>query len=223
MTLWKLMFIVGGFVAPSLYAKDKYSVLGVIASTQKQVGVALLKDKETARTFAIREGERLNSTMKIYSVKRRIVEVEYQNQRYILKVGDEISEAMASTAPRIDENYAEHADQNLERKGDTVAVTRAYKDHLIASSLPKILMQAAAVPNMVDGRLNGFQLWDIEAKSIFDLAGLKDGDVVVAVNGMEINNVGTTIRQLNSLKSAPEASFEFLRNGIRQQLKIVVQ
>jgi type II secretion system protein C len=202
---------------------DQYLVLGVIASSKDQVGVALLKDKQTSRTFAIREGQKLGASMTIGDVRRRTVEVVINQSRYVLKVGDELSEAIESSAPRVDLDYAAHADTQLHRQGDTVAVAREFKDHLIKDNLGKILMQAAAVPNMVDGRLSGFQIWDIEPKSIFDLAGLKDGDVVVAVNGLEINNVGSTIKQLNSLKEANEASFSFVRNGIQQNLRIVVQ
>jgi type II secretion system protein C len=93
----------------------------------------------------------------------------------------------------------------------------------VRHELGKVLMQAAAIPYYINGQLRGFRLWDIDANSVYELAGLKNGDIVMAINGSDIVDVGGAIRMLQRLKDESDASVTIVRDGVEQVITIAVQ
>ena len=94
---------------------------------------------------------------------------------------------------------------------------------MIGPNLSKVLMQAAAVPNYQGGQLKGFTLWEIDKGSVYELAGFQDGDVITAINGQELTDVGNTIKMLHSLKGENRAEVSVTRAGTARTIKIEVQ
>ena len=210
-------------IASVSYAEKSVSnimVLGVIVASDSRSGVALVKNTQTGKTFAVKEGSQFSGEVLLSKVNRKSVELVLNSKRYTINVGDDTAQYVGTGSQS--QAYANVKDQ-IDKDGDTIRVSSTLKDQLITEDLSKVLMQAAAVPQIVNGKLQGFQLWEIEANSVFDAVGLKDGDLVTSINGYKITDVGSAIKQLNSLKNAPNASFDFTRNGQSQKINIVVQ
>lgn len=201
-------------------ARENFLVLGVIASNKDRSGIALMKNKQTGKTFALKEGGRLERNASLFAVTRKSVKLLIQGKIYELGVGDDTATALQTQ--KTHRKFAEISNHAIEKKGNVINVSGAYKEHLINNNLGEILMQAAAVPHMKNGKIAGFELWEIEKESVFDMAGFQNGDIVTSINGYEIRDVGTTIRQLNKLRSANEARFQIQRNGVDQEIKVIV-
>ena len=221
-TLIVLLFGTSSLLGKTASYTDNFMVLGVIASNAGKKGVALLKDMRSGRTFASREGNEFSKGSVLKSVNRKSVEVAINGVTYRIDVGDQTASAVASSRSYSRSLQVSGAAE-VSRQGDTIKVSRAYKEHMVNAKLSDVLMQAAAVPHRQNGSLVGFRLWEIEPESVFELAGFKNGDIVTAINGNPINNVALAIRLLTSLKNAPEASFGYIRDGQEKQLKVVVQ
>lgn len=201
-------------------SSSNYLILGVIASTENQQGVALIKDTKSGKTFAQKEGQALDNKTKLSKVFRKHVEVVIGESKYLIKVGDFTADAISSGASS---SSSMSIAQGIEKTEGTVKVSAALKDHLVNEKLSTVLMQAAAVPFYQDGSLSGFTLWDIEKDSIYEKVGFQDGDTVTTINEQKINDVGSTIKLLNSLKNETNANVTYLRNGVETTVKIVVQ
>jgi type II secretion system protein C len=198
-----------------------YNVLGVIASSQNQKGVALIKQKSSGRVAAFREGQDVAAGCRIEKIFRKTVTFSYNSKFYKLSVGDETpTEVKVSTQSSIAENLV-HA-EGIERQGNTLKVTRSLKDNLVGENLNKILMQAAAVPHVENGRLTGFQLLEIDQGSIFDIAGLKNGDIITHINEQPINDAALAIKALGQMKAANTATFSYTRNSKAMELVIQI-
>jgi len=197
-----------------------YNVLGVIASSQNQKGVALIKQKSSGRVAAFREGQDIVAGCRIEKIFRKTVTFSYNSKFYELSVGDETpTEVKVSPQSSIAENLVNA--EGIERQGNTLKVTRSLKDNLVGENLNKILMQAAAVPHVENGRLTGFQLLEIDQGSIFDIAGLKNGDIITHINEQPINDAALAIKALSQLKAANTATFSYIRN--RKPMELVIQ
>jgi type II secretion system protein C len=202
-----------------------YNVLGVIASSQNQKGVALVKHKASGRVNAYREGQDISTGFKVERIHRKTVTFSFQNRYFDLSVGDEnptenkgyIGSGGSGVAVASDLRQA----QGIERQGQTLKVSRSLKDNLAGENLNKVLMQAAAVPHVENGRLVGFQLLEIDEGSIFDMAGFRDGDIITHINEQPINDAAIAIRALNGLKAATSATFGYRRGT--QPMELVVQ
>ncbi len=200
---------------------NSYLILGVIASTEKRSGVALVKDKSTGHTFAVREGDGVDKQKSaiLIAVNRKFVDISIAGKPYRFAVGDEISSSASGSMIAPGASLA----AAIEAEDGVVKVSASYKDHLIKDKLATILMQAAAVPYYQNNKLAGFTFWDIEKESVFEQIGLKDGDTVTGINSQEINDVASTIKLLNSIKeNAKEVQFTYLRAGVEHNTKIVI-
>jgi len=229
----KALFVLTLGLAGPLHAEPavavrNFLVIGVIASNKQSSGIALLKDVSNGKTFATKEGQAIEPAMTLSKVGRKTVEVIIDSQLYVIEVGaDTASGIERGPIVPVREGYTQsvvaEVRSAIEVDGNTVKVTQDFKDQLVKADLNKILMQAAAVPHLVDGRLSGFQLWEIERDSVFDVAGFKDGDIVTAINDQPISDISRTLRHLSSLKNAHQAKFDYLRNGAHQNITVLVQ
>lgn len=157
---------------------------------------------EPAPAVTIRVGESVEG-WKLEAVQPRHVVMSKGKERYWLDVGDSPGEGpMAITG--------------IEHNGDRIEITRALRDH-VADHLPTVVMQAAAT--RVD---NGYQITDIEPGSIYEHAGLKDGDIVQFVNGVELTDPWTAVQALKGVAREDEFEVAFWRGGTLRRVKIVV-
>jgi general secretion pathway protein C len=83
------------------------------------------------------------------------------------------------------------------------------------SDLPKLLTQARAVPNMVNGALNGFRIDYIAPASFYEKIGLVAGDVLQRVNGVDIRDPSTMLSLFQQLKNERTVKLDMVRNNER--------
>ncbi len=189
-------------------------ILGVIASGSEGQGIALVKIDGSPGTKAIRVGEHLDPDTKLTRVNRDFVDLLIKGKESKVRVGE--SFVPSRFAAPVAEGGIEKAD------GNKVKMTAAYRDLVTKTQLSKVLMQAAAVPYYVQGTLTGFRLWDIDADSVYDRVGFKNGDLITAINGNRLSDVGMAIRMLQGMRNEPRAEFTFMRNGEEQTIELVV-
>lgn len=72
---------------------------------------------------------------------------------------------------------------------------------------------AIPIPYNENGRLRGYRLQPQGDRSLFDKVGLDPNDVIVAVNGVELNNPTKGLKALRSLQRAKSIDLTVLRNG----------
>lgn len=77
---------------------------------------------------------------------------------------------------------------------------------------------AIPVPYNENGRLRGYRLQPQGDRALFDSVGLKESDVIVAINGVELNNPAKGIKALRTLQSAKQVDITVLRNGAEMPL-----
>lgn len=86
------------------------------------------------------------------------------------------------------------------------------------SDLPKLLTQARAVPNMVNGALNGFRIDYIAPASFYEKIGIRSGDVLQRVNGIEIRDPTTMLNLFQQLKNERVVKLDMVRNNQRSTI-----
>ncbi len=213
------------FAATAFSNPADFTVLGVITGSKGKKGVALMKQKSNGKVSAWKEGDEVLKGTVIKSVLRKTVTFAYEGKLFELSVGDEAPKEVKEGESReraIASNLSNV--QGIEKKGDTLKVSRQLKDTLASGEgLNKILMQAATIPYVENGKLLGFRILEIDPGSIFDVAGFQNGDVITHINDQAINDAGLAIRALGSLKTASTATFRYLRGSSPMTLTIEIQ
>lgn len=86
------------------------------------------------------------------------------------------------------------------------------------SDLPKLLSQARAAPQMVNGTITGFRLDYIAPSSFYEKIGVQAGDVLQRVNGVDIRDPSTMLNLLQQLKNEQIVKLDVLRNNQRSTI-----
>ena len=95
---------------------------------------------------------------------------------------------------------------------DSYAIDRREVDHAI-NNLSELFTQVRAVPyTLKEGVVQGFRLFQIKSGSLIDRIGLKNGDVIQRVNGVEISDPSTAFQLLQDLQGHPQVRVDVLRN-----------
>ena len=78
---------------------------------------------------------------------------------------------------------------------------------------------AIPVPYKKNGRLIGYRLTPQGDRTLFDVVGLDPQDVVIAVNGVQLDDPAEGLKALRELQSASQVNITVLRNGAELPLQ----
>jgi general secretion pathway protein C len=76
-----------------------------------------------------------------------------------------------------------------------------------------LLTQVRMVPNFKDGEPDGFKLLSIKGGSLVHRSGLRDGDIIKRVNGIEIDSPEKAFEVYEQVKNEPVITVEIVRRG----------
>jgi len=98
-----------------------------------------------------------------------------------------------------------------------VEVPRAMVDHYL-KDLPALLDSAFAAPRYRDGRpggkmIEGFVISRIREGGIVDQLGIRDGDIILEVNGEPLDSLAAVMRLLGGARTAPRSRVTVVRDG----------
>lgn len=73
-----------------------------------------------------------------------------------------------------------------------------------------------------NGRMIGYKVRPGRKRELFDMVGLKTDDIVVSVNGIEVNEPQKVREVYQALKNATEANLQVLRDGSTHSIQITM-
>ena len=118
----------------------------------------------------------------------------------------------ATPAPSTDPLSAE-LDKGIKKIGEhNYEVQRSTLDSLLGN-MAALAKGARIVPETKDGKPAGFKLFSIRPDGPFAKIGLLNGDVVSAINGLEMNSPDQALLAYTKLKTANHLSVAIERNG----------
>ena len=106
-------------------------------------------------------------------------------------------------------------DRGIQQLGDgSYEIARSTLDAVLADT-PALLQAARILPELHEGRSAGFRLLSLRPDGVFARIGLRNGDVVVAVNGLPLTSPETALDAFVKLRSATHISLALERNTHR--------
>lgn len=185
-------------------------LLGTIHSTTEPNSSAVLS--VSSDTKIVRSGEQAGDWI-LESIAPRQVTLQKGSLTVLLRAGD-----------RLDEEDSVRVTTGLERSGDILTVSQSLRDFVTGTSLITILMQAAteSVYNE-NGEFVGYRILDIDPGSIYDLAGIVNGDIVTHIDGIQVSSPVTALYLLKSVSAADKFTFTYIRGHETRTMKVAVR
>lgn len=198
-------------------------IMGSIIQKDGQGNVALIKE-ESGSVKAVKVDHVIMNKFKVINVTAQYIEVVTRDSKRYLIYQDKFAGNFSprhSQAPTL-VGHDGFKEDGFERTKDKIVMTAMYRDKLVQQDLAKVLMQATAEPYLENGNIAGFKMSQIDENSIYQKAGLRDGDIVTGINGTELNSVAGSITLLKSLKTADNLEVEIRREGVPMKFTISV-
>jgi len=84
-------------------------------------------------------------------------------------------------------------------------------------NLPQLLTKARVVPNISsDGKNDGFRVVSISPGSFYERIGLRNGDVLQRINGVEVKDPQSFMQVFNQLKDESNITMDLMRNSQKE-------
>lgn len=148
------------------------------------------------------------------------VEFVNKNRLEYIELEDFTKGIAMNVPPRREEREDRRRDKKdvgVEKQSEgAYVIDRAEVDEAIAN-LDKLYTQIRAVPHFHEGRPNGLKLLSVRSGSIFSKLGLRRGDILQRINGLELD-IKRGLEIFNQLKSETRITIDLERRGGRQTL-----
>jgi general secretion pathway protein C len=79
----------------------------------------------------------------------------------------------------------------------------------------QLMTDARFIPNMIEGRQQGFVLRELKPGGIYASLGLQNGDVLLRINEYSISSPDTALQAITALKGIDRAQVDIIRNGAK--------
>ena len=187
---------------------SKLKLLGVVIGDHDGVS-AIVEELSSKRQLFFRLHDQIPDVGEITEIRRDGMVVRQGDQQELLELAASQIEKPPSAPVTAGSAVAPVPGSPVRTVLDRRYVEQSMGD------LPKLLSQARAVPYMVNGAINGFRLDFIAPSSFYEKIGLKYGDVLQQVNGVDIRDPGTMLTLFQQLRNEKTVKLDVLRNNQR--------
>lgn len=179
---------------------------------EKGDSLAIIEDTKTRKQDLYHVGDLILGEAKLIAVKRNRVYLERDGKREILEVY-EGTEAKTGEKPR----RMGPQRGSMPRGGGIKRLSanryRIPQEDLrdAFDNMSHLLTQVRVVPNFSSGQPDGFKLLSIKRGSLIHRAGLRDGDILKRVNGIEIDSPEKAFEVYEQVRNEPVITVEIVR------------
>jgi general secretion pathway protein C len=160
-------------------------------------------------------GEKVYDYGILTKIERSTVEIQKDDLSYSLQIDFE----------KLSDKSGKSRVRNMSRKRSTSRGTFAKKigerEYLLdrakvqksIENPEKVLTDARLLPNIIDGRQEGFKISEVVPDGLYHSLGLKNGDILLNINGLEISNPEVAIQAMSALKGMNRINLDIMRSG----------
>jgi general secretion pathway protein C len=173
------------------------TLTGVVASSNKDQGAAIIENRNQQQTYGVGEKiEGTNASLKEVYADRVIIKNGPTNETLML---DGVDYNKKTTPPRqTPVSNTPASPRGPERRtlsNDAIQASKELQDK------PASFIDYIAVsPHRPDGELAGYRVSPGKKPALFKAAGLKSGDVITDINGLDLTDMQQALEAMNMLK-----------------------
>lgn len=82
----------------------------------------------------------------------------------------------------------------------------------------RILTDARLLPNFTNGKQEGYIISEVKPGGLYEDLGLKNGDILLRVNNLEISNPEVAIQAMSTIKGTNNVNLDIIRNNRKMTL-----
>lgn len=206
-------------------------LMATMEAEDPELSFATILDEEAGVAGLYGRGDEVRAGVVVTKVDQALVHLRNKAALEYLELGDAApvpttsttTKPPTSTAPPKNDRSIPGAEEAINCPSEnTCVVERAFVEQLLAN--PAMLAkQARIVPKQKDDEVLGYKLYGIRRGSLPKLLGLKNGDMVTAVNGEDLKGMDKAMALFTKLRRASNLSVSIERKGKQITKEIQIQ
>ena len=169
---------------------------------------AVIEDTKMRQQNLYRENDQIQNAV-VKEIHREKVILDVEGALEVLQM-EKMASAGGKTKLSRNKRKAEPTRSNISIKRDKIDAA--------VNDLNSLMKQVRIRPHFKDGQPDGLTLSGIRSKSIFSEMGLRNGDVIIGVDGTTIESVDDALKLYENLQSSTAVQVQLRRRG---QLKTI--
>ncbi len=181
---------------------------------EKGDSLAIIEDVKTRKQDLYHVGDVILEEAKLIAVSRNKVYLERNGKQEVLEVYEGTE---AKTGERASGRFPQRGTipemAGIKRlSGSRYRIPQEELRNAF-ENMNHLLTQVRVVPNFKDGEPDGFKLLSIKRGSLIHQGGLRDGDIIKRVNGIEIDSPEKAFEVYEQVRNEPLITLEIVRGG----------
>ncbi|MBS1111872.1 MAG: gspC [Nitrospirae bacterium] len=148
---------------------------------------------------------------KLIKIERDFIELRQGSSVYKISLAPLISD---TRSPRAEESGSPRT-SFAEKIGEKEYLLNRRKVDQTLENPEHILTDARLLPNIQNGKQEGFKMLEVKSGGLYESLGLKNGDILLRVNDLEISNPEVAIQAMTALKGMNRVNLDIMRNGAK--------
>ena len=209
----------------TVYGSDPYSGIAMIEDTNSKTVTSFVVDSWIAKNVRIHQILRARVVFDNNGIMEYLEQETKELVRRKRGAGSGLS-MMSSVSTQMPGpskgRISEFKEEGYEFSDGKIQMTESYKNKLLTRDFTKVLQDMKADPFMKGKKLVGFKLSRIRKDSIYEKAGLADGDIVTEINGVELTSVSQAISVLQAARNSNRLEATIIQDGQPQTVEISI-
>lgn len=205
--------IVGTHTAEIQYGPLSNLVLAGTAVGPEKMSYAVVMDKKapSRRHEIFTYGENVYNYGVLTKIESTFIEITRDNTTYTVKIP--VKELMGNTSANQAKSTSGLKSSIARKVGEGEYLLDRRKVRQSLENPEKILTDARLLPNFLNGRQEGFKISEVVNGGLYHSLGLRNGDIMLRINGLAISNPEVAIQAMSALRGMNNVNLDIIRNG----------
>ena len=174
------------------------TLTGAVASSEKNQGAAIIENRNQQQTYGIGEKiEGTNASLKEVYADRVIIKNGLVNETLMLDGVDYNKNLRQSI--QVPVTNLQPSIQGPERR-QTLSDEAIQAGRQLQNQPASFVDYITVLPHRPNGELSGYRVSPGKKPTLFEAAGLKSGDVITDINGLDLTDMQQALEAMNMLK-----------------------
>jgi len=173
-----------------------------------RMSYAILESKEEGWQEVFRIGEDIFTHGRLIKIGTDYVTIRQKDETVTLKITD-INSMVETPQSRPKESTTSFIKKMTEGE---YLINREKVEQSIENP-QHVLTDARFLPNFKDGKQEGFKVLEIKPGGIYEGLGLRNGDILLRINDIEISSPETVLQIMGALRGMDRFNLDIMRDG----------
>ena len=205
--------IAGTRTAETQYAPLSNLILAGTAVGPKKLSYAVVMDKKqpSGKHEIFTYGENVYNYGVLTKIEKTLIEITRDNVTHTVKIP--VKDLRGNTSGNQLKSVS-GSQTSIARKvseGEYLLDRRKVRQSL--ENPEKMLTDARLLPNFVNGKQKGFKISEVITGGLYHSLGLRNGDILLRINGLAISNPEVAIQAMSALRGMNNVNLDIIRSG----------